>query len=121
LTGGEVEYEKASSVKQDEEPLQDETASENIAMFNMGSDQSDIMMDKLDDILEEFQKQSTLLNQEFANITGKVASISSSEEPPPWAKKVMLQCAHNYRRVYISVSPFPFLRYLRGLNRFHQI
>lgn len=91
LTGGEEEYGKVSindvNGEVEETGNGENMAGEDSGTFHMMNDQTEIMMDKLDDIIEKFQKQSTHINQEASNINVRLESIS--DEPPLWAKKLL--------------------------------
>jgi hypothetical protein len=91
LTGGEEEYGKVLvneiKVEDDETNGNVKNMADDNGAFNISDNHSDIMMDKLDDVLEEFQKQSALINQEVSKANGKLDLISA-DDPPPWAKKL---------------------------------
>jgi hypothetical protein len=56
--------------------------------FNVADEQSELMMDRLDEILAEFNKQSTIVNAGFVAVSNKVDSLYIDPDPPVWAKQV---------------------------------
>ena len=71
-----------------QEDQMDAYASNNNAngLFSLQNDEVkvDIMMDKMDELLEDFHKHSSLVQADM----NAIRDVRSKEDPPQWAQKV---------------------------------